>query len=248
MRIEALAARLFALRALVVFMAAFLLLGGLVSEAWAGGSDDAWRPLDHPVELRSAPREAGRDGRLDVRLDDAGDVAETISPVLSWRLEIAGNGLPYLEGYVFSIRPAAVPAEESPCGAGEICPAGYATPSMSREVKWEPIERAEGTPVVRTWVTVTLPLDLAWVGFLTELEAAAAAACRDGYRAARDAGRSAGELRRADFALKLTFPLKAAVFAGPYVAETQIPLTLACWGGGFSRDEILAAPLPPGSL
>jgi hypothetical protein len=42
-RIEALAARLFALRALVVFTAACTLLAGLMSGAWAGGSADAWQ-------------------------------------------------------------------------------------------------------------------------------------------------------------------------------------------------------------
>lgn len=43
MRTEALAARLFALRALVVFMAAFMLFAGLMSGSWAGGSADAWQ-------------------------------------------------------------------------------------------------------------------------------------------------------------------------------------------------------------
>jgi hypothetical protein len=41
-RIEALAARLFALRALVVFMAACTLFAGLMSGSWAGGTADAW--------------------------------------------------------------------------------------------------------------------------------------------------------------------------------------------------------------
>lgn len=238
MRIEALAARLLALRALAAFAVLLLLCVALVGGASA--------ELLNPIELRPAPRAGAGDGLLHVQMDAAGEAATLLSPQLAWRLEITGHaGLPYREGYIFSLRPAAVPAEATPCAPGALCPAGYSAASTSRAVKWEPVERAEGTPLVRTGVTVTLPLDLAWVDFLGEMKAAAAGACREGFRAAAAAGLAPEDLSRLHVKPQLTFPLKAAVFAGPQFAETAVTVSLNCWGGGFTAAEVTAATAAP---
>lgn len=212
-------------------LAALLLFGALLADGAASAPSDA-------VELRAAPR-AG-DGQLHVQLDPTGKAAKLLSPALAWRLTISGrDGLPYREGYVFSIRPAAAPAVELPCGSGEICPAGYSAASTSRDVQWEPLERADGTGMARAAVTVTLPLDLAWVSFLRPLETAAAEACRAGL-AAKAVGQPAN-LARLRLNPPLAFPLKAAVFVGPQVAETELAIALHCWGSGVTAAEIAAA-------
>jgi hypothetical protein len=43
----------------------------------------------------------------------------------------------------------------------------------------------------------------------------------------------------------LTFPLKAAVFAEPQFAETDVEVALHCWGSGFTAAELAAAISAP---
>jgi hypothetical protein len=178
-----------------------------------------------------------------VTMNDAGRVTGLVSEALAWRLEITSRDPIDSESLIFSIRPAAEAASEQPCGPGEICPAGYSVSATSRDVNLEPLRHA-GESAYRQAVTVVMPLDLTWVKFFDGLHTAVAVACLEGRAAALAAGHVAAELRRESISPRLTFPLKAAVFAGGGVAEAEVVVALRCWGSGFSRDE-LARDLVP---
>lgn len=241
MRSEAVLVRLFALRALVVFVCGLLLVVSLASGAWAGGSDDpevapAGATKSGALSLRQEKISREIDGWLNVIVDDEGRVTRMLSEGLAWRLEIGSTERPDPQGYIFAIRPAAEPVSEPHCGAGELCPAGYSAAATSRLVTLEPLRRVtagNGEPVYRQNVKLVLPFDVSWVDFQDAFRAAVAKACREAFTAARAAGRSADELRQGFLDPQLTFALKAAVFSGTRIAESDLAVHLRCWGGDF---------------
>jgi hypothetical protein len=78
-----------------------------------------------------------------------------------------------------------------------------------------------------------LPFDVTWVDFQDAFRAAVAKACRDAFAAERAAGRSVHELHQGFLDPQLTFALKAAVFNGARIAESDLTIHLRCWGRGF---------------
>lgn len=241
MRSEAVLARLFALRALVVFICSLLLLASLASGAWAEGGaapevEPAGATKSGALTLRQDRVSREIDGWLNVIVDDEGRVVRILSEGLVWRLEIGSAERPDPQAYVFSIRPAAEPVSEPHCGAGELCPAGFSAAATSRLVILEPLRAVTGVagePVYRQNVKLVLPFDVTWVDFQDAFRAAVATACRDAFAAERAAGRSIHEQRHGFLDPQLTFTLKAAVFSGARVAESDLAIHLRCWGGGF---------------
>jgi len=129
-----------------------------------------------------------------------------------------------------------VTVSEPHCGAGELCPAGYSAAATSRLVTLEPLRvaaAAAGEPAYRQNVKLVLPFDVTWADFQAAFQAAVDRSCREAFAAERAAGRSLDELRRGFLDPQLTFALKAAVFSGARIAESDLTIHLRCWGGGF---------------
>ncbi len=245
---EGFLARLYALRALTVFIGFGLLLVCLASGAWAetadsaDAGDGAVRPAASakPGILRLSQERISKeiDGWLNVLLDDDGSVVRILSENLAWRLAVGSQHRPDPDGYIFSLRPAAMPVSDRSCGIGEVCPSGYSVSASSREVTLEPLRElkdAMGNTLYRQTAKVVLPFDAAWVTFLDDFRAAVADACRTAFRAERAAGRDLDALRDGYLDPDLTFPLKAAVFSGGRIAQTDLVVHLRCWGSGFSH-------------
>lgn len=239
---EAILARLYALRALAVFVATGLLLAGLASGAWAGqGQADATEvaPAGAAGDLRLQQERISReiDGWLNVLVDDKGRVVRLLSESLVWRLGVASRERPDPGAYIFSLRPTGLPVSARPCGVTELCPAGYSMAATSREVTLGPLREmtdASGKKLYRQTAKLVLPFDVSWVDFLDDFHAAVAASCRRAFRDALAAGGTAAELREGYLDPELTFALKAAVFSGGRIAETDLAVHLRCWGSGFS--------------
>ena len=243
MRSQAVLARFYGLRALIAFSGVVLLLAGLASGAWAGGDDAPGAepevtPAAAPGGLTLRQEKISReiDGWLNVVVDDEGRVLRRLSEGLTWRLEVGSAERPDPQGYIFAIRPAARAVSEPHCGAGEICPAGYSAAATSRLVTLEPLRALNGgagEPVYRQGVKLALPFDLGWVDFQDEFDTAIDRACRRAFAAERAAGRAIEDLRGGFIDPQLTFALKAAVFDGARIAETDLAVHLRCWGAGF---------------
>lgn len=246
---ESFLARLYALRALTVFIAMVLLLAGLASGAWAQDPDQDLGAEASQVEPAGAARAGDLrlhqerisqeiDGWLNVLVDDEGRVLRNLSDGLVWRLEISSQARPDPQDYIFSIRPAALPLSQQPCGAGELCPAGYAVAASSRLVSLEPLREVKsgaGKAHYRQAAKIVLPFDLSWVEFYDDFQIAVAEACRMAFTEAIAAGGKVEDLHSGYLDPQLTFPLKAAVFSEGRSAETEVAVHLRCWGRGFTR-------------
>lgn len=237
---EAFLARLYALRALAVFIGVGLVLIGLAGGTGAAGAGMTEGEVAPAGPARSATLKLYQeqiskeiDGRLNVMVDDEGRVIRILSEGLTWRLEISSLQRPDPQAYIFSLRPAAMALSERPCGANELCPAGYSVAASSRLVVLEPLREmkgAAGQTVYRQAAKLVLPFDLSWVEFYSDLQIAVAEACRGAFMAERAKGRSLAELRGGHLDPELTFPLKAAVFSDGRIAEADLAVHLRCWG------------------